>query len=88
MEGAREGLGQAIAIARHLPNSAAVGDGLVQSVKEAFVFGMHRGYLVAGLAALVGSAIAARWLPARELVEPAADSAGDPMAEAEPVPVD
>jgi EmrB/QacA subfamily drug resistance transporter len=88
IESAREGLGQAIAIARHLPNSAVVGDGLVQSVKEAFVFGMHRGYLVAGLAAIVGAVIAARWLPARELVEPPEESAGDPLAESEPVAVD
>jgi EmrB/QacA subfamily drug resistance transporter len=90
VESAREGLGQAIAIARHLPNSAAVGEGLVQSVKEAFVFGMHRGYLVAGVAAVMGSIVAAKWLPARELEEPAAESAGDPIAatEVEPVAAD
>jgi EmrB/QacA subfamily drug resistance transporter len=87
---AREGLGQAVQVGRHLPNSAVVGDQVVQSAKEAFVFGMHRGVIVAGAAALLGAVIALRYLPAQELVVPPEESAGDPRADspAEPVAVD
>jgi EmrB/QacA subfamily drug resistance transporter len=84
---AREGLGQAVEIGRHLPNSAVIGDQVVQGAKEAFVFGLHRGVIVAGAAAVLGALIALRYLPAQELMEPAAESAGDPLADAPPEPV-
>jgi EmrB/QacA subfamily drug resistance transporter len=77
---AREGLGQAVEVAHRLPNAAAVGDAVAQAAKEAFVFGLHRGVVVAGIAAAAGALISLRWLPAWERMEPAAESAGDPLA--------
>lgn len=81
VEAARDGLGQALEVARRIGPAA---DGLVEEAREAFVAGLHRGVLVAAGAALLGAAIALVWLPARELVEPAEESAGDPLEGARP----
>lgn len=78
-EVARDGLGQAIEVAHHVP-SVPVAQHLVEQAKEAFVFGLHRGVLVGAAAAGLGALVAFWALPARELEEPPADSAGDPLA--------
>ena len=81
---ARDGLGQAIEVAHHHPNPA-VAQQLITAAKDTFVLGLHRGVLVGAGAALIGAVVAFWALPARELVEPAAESAGDPT---EPALVD
>jgi EmrB/QacA subfamily drug resistance transporter len=62
---ARDGLGQAIEVARHHPNPA-VAQQLIADAKHTFVLGLHRGVLVGALAALIGSVVAFWALPARE----------------------
>jgi MFS transporter, DHA2 family, multidrug resistance protein len=64
---AREGLGQALGVAGNpgVPLAPGQRADLAQGAKDAFVAGMHRGFLVAAGAALLGAIIAARWLPAR-----------------------
>ncbi|HJR26051.1 MAG TPA: MFS transporter, partial [Acidimicrobiales bacterium] len=62
---ARDGLGQSIQVAVRsgIPSQQILG--LVEEAKEAFVSGLHRGVLVAAASALLGAAIAFRYLPAR-----------------------
>jgi EmrB/QacA subfamily drug resistance transporter len=64
---AKEGLGQALGVAGNpgVPLAPGQRADLAQGAKDAFVAGMHRGFLVAAGAALLGAIIAARWLPAR-----------------------
>jgi hypothetical protein len=44
---------------------ARVGAQIASDAKDAFMVGLHRGVLVAALAALIGSVVAWVWLPAR-----------------------
>ena len=62
---ARDGLGQAIEVARHARNPA-VTQQLIDEARHVFVSGLHRGMLVGAAAAALGAAIAFRSLPARE----------------------
>jgi EmrB/QacA subfamily drug resistance transporter len=55
-------LGYAGSIAGRAPELAGA---LASAAREAFVDGMHAGVLVAGVATLVGTIVAAVWLPAR-----------------------
>jgi hypothetical protein len=89
VEVAKDGLGQALAIAAELPSQLAtqVADG----AKVAFVDGLHYGVLVAAGAALTGAVIAFLYLPAHEL--PAGEleastsgSGGVPIEPTTPVP--
>lgn len=59
---ARDGLGQALEVARHLGGGSSR---LVLEAQEAFVAGLHRGVLVAAGTALLGGIIAFVSLPAR-----------------------
>jgi EmrB/QacA subfamily drug resistance transporter len=70
---AKQGLGQAIGVAAdpRLPLGAAQRQQLIVDAKDAFVSGMHRGVLFGAGAAILGSVIAARWLPARAATEDA-----------------
>jgi EmrB/QacA subfamily drug resistance transporter len=68
---AKDGLGQALAVASDPRVPSDVAQQLVTGAKDAFVFGMHRGVLVGAAAALLGAVVAFRYLPAREL--PAAE---------------
>jgi EmrB/QacA subfamily drug resistance transporter len=70
VEVAKEGLGQALAVAADPRVPAAVAQELVAGAKDAFVYGMHRGVLVGAAAAILGALIAFRYLPARELPSP------------------
>ena len=65
IEVARDGLGQSIQVAVHsgIPGPDILR--LVDEAKGAFVTGLHRGVLVAAASALLGAAIALRYLPAR-----------------------
>jgi EmrB/QacA subfamily drug resistance transporter len=63
VEQAEQSLGQALAFAAQAP--ANVGNEIVAAAREAFVAGMHRGVIVAGVAAAIGAVVVARWLPAR-----------------------
>jgi EmrB/QacA subfamily drug resistance transporter len=76
---AREGLGQALAVAREAPVGSEQIAALVHDAKDAFVTGLHHGVLVAAGAAALGALIAFRFLPA----EAAADL--DYGSDAEPV---
>jgi EmrB/QacA subfamily drug resistance transporter len=62
---ARDGLGQAIQLAHRAPLAPEAIDALIQEAKHAFVIGLHRGMLVAAVAAILGSIYAFRSLPAR-----------------------
>src|SRR4051812_43612347 len=75
VEAAKDGLGQALAIAGELPAqlSTTVSDG----AKSAFVDGLHYGVLVAAAAALVGAAIAFIYLPAHESPAGELEASGD-----------
>ena len=66
VEVAKQGLGQALAVAADPRTPASVANELVTGAKDAFVYGMHRGVLVGAAAALLGAFIVFRWLPARE----------------------
>jgi DHA2 family multidrug resistance protein-like MFS transporter len=63
---AKEGLGQALAVAGDPSVPSSVASELISGAKEAFVYGLHRGVLVGAAAAFLGAFIAFRWLPARE----------------------
>ncbi|MGH8976725.1 MAG: MFS transporter [Acidimicrobiia bacterium] len=63
---AKEGLGQALAVAADPRVPSSVAQELVSGAKDAFVYGMHRGVLVGAAAAFLGALIAFKWLPARE----------------------
>jgi len=67
VEQAKQGLGFALQLAAKAP--ANVQGAIVTSAQDAFVTGMHHGVIVAGFAALIGSAVVARWLPARAAAE-------------------
>jgi DHA2 family multidrug resistance protein-like MFS transporter len=60
-------VGGAVEAAKKLPSP--LNHLLDRAAKDAFVAGLHRGVLVAAGAALLGSLVAWRWLPARG-VEP------------------
>ncbi len=60
---ARTSLGAAIAVGQHAPPS--VGQNLIDTARHAFVTGADLAMIIAMAAALVGSLIAARFLPAR-----------------------
>jgi EmrB/QacA subfamily drug resistance transporter len=62
VDAAKESLGQALAFAARAPGAAR--GQLVLEAREAFVSGMHRGMIVAAVAAAIGAIVAARWLPA------------------------
>jgi EmrB/QacA subfamily drug resistance transporter len=83
-----DSVGGAVEVAKHLP--APFNRLLDLAAKDAFVAGLHRGVLVAAGAALLGSIVAWRWLPAHG-VEPdggaphgVAEAADETGAEAEP----
>jgi Na+/melibiose symporter-like transporter len=61
---AQDGLGQALEVASTLP--AELGQQVADGARAAFVDGLHHGVLVAAFAALVGSFVAWRFLPAHE----------------------
>jgi EmrB/QacA subfamily drug resistance transporter len=69
VDAAKRSLGGALIVAQqaHAPQ-------LVTTAKDAFVEGMHRGILVAVIAAALGAVVAFKWLPARgtEVDEPQA----------------
>jgi EmrB/QacA subfamily drug resistance transporter len=60
---AKGSVGAAVTVGTHAP--APVGQSLVDAARQAFVTGSDHAMLVAVAAALIGSAIAARFLPAR-----------------------
>jgi EmrB/QacA subfamily drug resistance transporter len=60
---ARSSVGAAVTIGRHAP--APFGHGLVESARQAFVTGSDIAMVAAMAAALLGSIVAARFLPAR-----------------------
>jgi EmrB/QacA subfamily drug resistance transporter len=60
---ARESVGAAVTVGHHAPGSA--GPSLVEAARQAFISGSDRAMLVAVAAAVLGSLIAARFLPAR-----------------------
>jgi hypothetical protein len=70
VEVAKQGLGQALAVAANPRVPGSVAQELVVGAKEAFVFGLHRGVLVGAAAALLGALIVFRWLPSRERPSP------------------
>jgi EmrB/QacA subfamily drug resistance transporter len=80
-------VGGAVEAAKKLPGP--LGHLVDSAAKDAFVAGLHRGVLVAAGAALLGSLVAWRWLPARG-VEPdgappeVATTADETAADAEP----
>jgi EmrB/QacA subfamily drug resistance transporter len=76
VELARDGLGQAIEVAGRAPLAPEVVERLVSEAQRAFVFGMHRGVLVAGAAAILGSIYAFTSLPSREAEAEAEAGAG------------
>jgi EmrB/QacA subfamily drug resistance transporter len=59
----KEGLGAAMEFASRTPGNVATA--IVDGAREAFVAGMHRGAIVAAIAAFLGAIIVAIWLPAR-----------------------
>ena len=61
---AQDGLGQALSIAAGLPHE--VGLEVADGARAAFVDGLHHGVLIAAAAALIGSVVAWRYLPAHE----------------------
>ena len=60
---AKASVGAAVTIAKHIPGSA--GQVLVDASRQAFVAGADRAVLVTVVAAILGSLVAARYLPAR-----------------------
>jgi EmrB/QacA subfamily drug resistance transporter len=83
---ARDGLGQAVGVARSAGLSASQVAELVHDAKEAFVTGLHRGVLVAAGAAALGAVIAFRYLPAEgadDLDYGPGAAAADPEPDAE-----
>ena len=60
---AKQSLGFVVEMAGRVPGNA--GAGLVQEARDAFVSGLHRGVIVAAVAAFLGALIAVIWLPAR-----------------------
>jgi EmrB/QacA subfamily drug resistance transporter len=83
---AKEGLGQALEVARSPRLPSGVGPRIAEGAREAFVAGAHHGFVVGALAAAVGAFVVFRWLPARE-IHGAADEISVPIGErtAEPV---
>ena len=77
VEVAKQGLGQALAVAADPRTPATVANQLVTGAKDAFVYGMHHGVLVGAATTLLGAFVAFRWLPARE----------DPNSELQNAPV-
>jgi EmrB/QacA subfamily drug resistance transporter len=86
VDAAKDGLGQALEVARDGELRPGVGTQIADAAKDAFMTGAHRGFLVGALAALVASVICFRYLPARELPEAAAaiDERGASAAGLEP----
>jgi EmrB/QacA subfamily drug resistance transporter len=80
-----DSVGGAVEVAKRLP--APLNHLLDSAAKDAFVAGLHRGVLVAAGAALLGSIVAWRWLPARGVEPdggpPEAAAVGETEAEAE-----
>lgn len=64
---AKSSVGAAVTVGQHAPGS--VGHLLVDSARQAFVTGADHAQLVAVAAALIGSLVAARFLPARNEAE-------------------
>jgi EmrB/QacA subfamily drug resistance transporter len=79
---AKKGLGQALAIAANPRVPSEVANQIATGAKDAFVYGLHRGVLVAAAAALLGAFIAFRWLPAREAPAPDAETAAEAATDA------
>ena len=79
---AKKGLGQALAIAANPRVPSEVANQIAAGAKDAFVYGLHRGVLVAAAAALLGAFIAFRWLPAREAPAPDAETAAEVATDA------
>jgi EmrB/QacA subfamily drug resistance transporter len=73
---AQDGLGQALSIAASLPSE--VGQQVADGARTAFVDGLHHGVLVAAAAALLGSFIAWRYLPANEAPAGELEASPDP----------
>jgi hypothetical protein len=70
VEVAKQGLGQALAVAANPRVPGSVAQELVVGAKDAFVFGLHRGVIVGAVAAFLGALIVFRWLPSRERPSP------------------
>jgi len=67
VDGAKESLGAALAIAARAP--AAVSGALADTAKLAFLDGFHAGLFVGAGAGLVGAVAVLRWLPSRARIE-------------------
>ena len=67
VDAAKEGLGQAIAVASDPQVPSSLSAQLIDGAKEAFVTGAHHGLWVAAAVAFLGAAVVFKWLPAREL---------------------
>lgn len=67
---AKDGLGQALAVAREAPGG--LGPQLASAAREAFMTGLHRGVLVGAAVAILGALVVFRWLPARAADDTAA----------------
>jgi EmrB/QacA subfamily drug resistance transporter len=87
---AKASVGAAVTIAKHIPGSA--GQVLVDASRQAFVAGADRAVLVTVVAAILGSLVAARYLPARasdqvSTLEPTAEADLADFAEMTPIEV-
>jgi hypothetical protein len=81
---AKGSVGAAVTVGQHAPGSA--GTGLVNAARQAFVSGSDHAMLVAVAAAVLGSVVAARFLPARAGEPSPAVAEPRQLAEVRPVP--
>jgi EmrB/QacA subfamily drug resistance transporter len=75
---AKSSVGAAVTIGQHAPGS--VGGALVEAARHAFIIGSDQAMIAATVAALLGSVVAARFLPARA-AEDAVDQVDLPAGE-------
>jgi hypothetical protein len=80
---AKASVGAAVAVGSHTPGS--VGQALVEAARQAFVSGTDRAVLVAVAAAVLGSLVAFRYLPARARSEATSERFEPVMVEPAPV---
>jgi hypothetical protein len=72
--GAADAANASITGALHVADAAGpAGSGLADSAREAFMTAASGGELIAAAVAVVGAALALRYLPAREAVAPAGE---------------